>query len=85
MTLKWNYKNKICDISMPGCIANVLRKFQHDNPKHPQNTPSRHVTPIYGTKTQYATRDETPPLAAKQSLNIQKVTLTQPSDIMHQT
>jgi hypothetical protein len=58
---------------MPGYIANVLSKFQHDNPKHPQDTPSRYVTHVYGTKTQYATRDETPPLTTKQCLNIQKV------------
>jgi hypothetical protein len=30
--------------------------------------------PVYGAKTQYATQDETPPLMAKQCLNIQKVT-----------
>jgi hypothetical protein len=30
--------------------------------------------PIYGAKTQYAKQDETPPLAAKQCLNIQQVT-----------
>jgi hypothetical protein len=29
---------------------------------------------MYGAKTQYATKDETPPLTAKQCLNIQKVT-----------
>jgi hypothetical protein len=29
---------------------------------------------VYGAKTQYATQDETPPLTAKQCLNIQKVT-----------
>jgi hypothetical protein len=28
---------------------------------------------VYGTKTQYATKDETPPLTAKQCLTIQKV------------
>jgi hypothetical protein len=39
-----------------------------------RNTPSRYATPVYGTKTQYATKDETPPLTAKQCLNIQKVT-----------
>jgi hypothetical protein len=39
-----------------------------------QVTPSRYVTPVYGAKTQYATKDETPPLTAKQCLNIQKVT-----------
>jgi hypothetical protein len=38
MTLKWDYKNKTCDISMPGYVSNVLSKFQHDAPKHPQHT-----------------------------------------------
>jgi hypothetical protein len=74
MTLKWDYINKTCDISMPGYVSNVLSKFQHDAPKHPQHTPSRYVTPVYGAKTQYDTKDETPPLAAKQCLTIQKVT-----------
>jgi hypothetical protein len=57
MTLKWDYKNRTCDISMPGYVSNVLSKFQHDAPKHPQHTPSRYVTPVYGAKTQYATKD----------------------------
>jgi hypothetical protein len=35
MTLKWDYKNRTCDISMPGYVSNVLSKFQHDAPKHP--------------------------------------------------
>jgi hypothetical protein len=74
MTLKWDYKNRTCDISMPGYVSNVLIKFQHDAPKHPQHTPSRYVTPVYGAKTQYATKDETPPLTPKQCLTIQKVT-----------
>jgi hypothetical protein len=74
MTLQWDYKNRTCNISMPGYVSNVLSKFQHDAPKHPQHTPSRYVTPVYGAKTQYATKDETPPLTAKQCLNIQKVT-----------
>jgi hypothetical protein len=59
---------------MPGYISYVLSKFQHDSPTHPQHTPSRYVTPVYGAKTQYATKDETPPLTAKQCLKIQKVT-----------
>jgi hypothetical protein len=74
MTLKWDYKNRTCDISMPGYVSNVLSKFQHDAPKHPQHTPPRYVTPVHGAKTQYATKDETPPLTDKQCLNIQKVT-----------
>jgi hypothetical protein len=74
MTLKWDYNKRTCDISMPGYVSSVLRKFQHDTPKHPQHTPSRYVTPVYGAKTQYATKDETPPLTAHQCLTIQKVT-----------
>jgi hypothetical protein len=74
MTLKWDYKNRTCDISRPGYVSNVLRKFQHDAPKHLQHTPTRYVTPVYGSKTQYAMTDEKPPLTAKQCLTIHKVT-----------
>jgi hypothetical protein len=74
MTLKWDYKNQTCDISMPGNVSKVLSKFQHDAPKHTQHTPSRYVTPVYGAKTKYTTTDETPPLTAKQCLTIQKIT-----------
>jgi hypothetical protein len=73
MTLKWDFKNRTCDTSMPGYISNVLSKFQYDAPTHPEHTPSIYVTPIYGAKTQYAPKDETPPLTAKQCLTIQKV------------
>jgi hypothetical protein len=59
---------------MPGYVSNMLSKFQHDAPKHPQHTPSRYITPVYGAKTQYATKDETLPLTAKQCLTIQKIT-----------
>jgi hypothetical protein len=72
MTLKWDYNKQTCDISMPGYVSNVLSKFQHDAHKHPQHTPSRYVMPVYGAR--YATKDETPPLAAQQCLTIQKVT-----------
>jgi hypothetical protein len=43
MTLKWDYKNRRCEISMTGYVSNVLIKFQHDSLKHPQHTPSRYV------------------------------------------
>jgi hypothetical protein len=74
MMLKWDYNTRMCDISMPGYVSNVLSKFQHDSPSHPQHTPSRYVTPVHGAKTQYATRDETPPLTAQQCITIQKFT-----------
>jgi hypothetical protein len=73
ITLKWDYDKRTCDISMPGYVNNVLNKFQHDNPKTPQHTPSKYVTPVYGAKMQYTTRDETPLLSAKQCTTIQKI------------
>jgi hypothetical protein len=60
MSLKWDHKNRTCDIYMPGYVSNVLIKLQHESPKHLQHTPSRYVTPVYGAKTQYAMQDETP-------------------------
>jgi hypothetical protein len=51
-TLKWDYDTRTCDISMPGYVSNVLIKFQHNAPKHPQHTPSRYVTPGFGANTQ---------------------------------
>jgi hypothetical protein len=70
ITLKWDYNYRTCDISMPGYVSNVLSQLQHDAPKHPQHTPSRYVKPAYGAKTQYAAKDETPPLTAQQCLTI---------------
>jgi hypothetical protein len=74
MILKWDYQQCTCDISMPGYVTNVSNKFQHNAPKHPQHTPSKYVTPIFGAKTQYTTRDETPLLSSKKCTNIQKIT-----------
>jgi hypothetical protein len=38
MTLKWDYNARTCDISMFGYVSNILSKFQHYAPKHPQHT-----------------------------------------------
>jgi hypothetical protein len=74
MTLKRDNHQRTCDISMPGYVTNVLNKFQHDASKNPQHTPSKYVTPIYGAKTQYATRDEILLLSAKKCTHIQNIT-----------
>jgi hypothetical protein len=58
---------------MPGYIAYVFSKLQHNAPNHPHHTPSIYVMSIYGAETQYAMQYETPPLTAKQCLSIQKV------------
>jgi hypothetical protein len=73
MTLKWDDNKRICDICMPGYVSNILSKFQHNSPKHPQHTPSWYITPVYGAKTQYTMRGETPLITAQQCLTIQKV------------
>jgi hypothetical protein len=76
MTLKWDCQKGTCDISTSGYVANVLNKFQHENPKYPQHTPSKYVTPVYDTNTQSATRDETPPLSTKHLTKIQNFTVS---------
>jgi hypothetical protein len=65
MSLKWDYKHRTCDFYMPGYVANVLSKFQHDAPKHPQHTPSKYIMTVQGAKTQYAMQDKTPPITEK--------------------
>jgi hypothetical protein len=42
MTLKWDYKSRTCNISVPGYVSNVISKFQHDSPKHPQHNVSQY-------------------------------------------
>jgi hypothetical protein len=78
MSLKWDYKNRTCNISMrhfhAGYVSKVLSKFQHDAPKKLQHTLKKNGTPVYGEKTQYATKDGTTPLTAKQCLTIQTFT-----------
>jgi hypothetical protein len=64
MSLKWDYKNRTHDISIPGHVSKILSKFQHDTPKHPHNTPSKYVMSVY-EKPQYVTQDETTPLMVK--------------------
>jgi hypothetical protein len=41
MTLKCDYNKRICDISMPRYVSNILSKFQHD-------PPSTHNIPRHG-------------------------------------
>ena len=39
LTLDWNYTKKCVDISMPGYVPAARNKFQHKNPKKPQDSP----------------------------------------------
>jgi hypothetical protein len=73
MILKWDKIKCTCGIPMPGYVANVLIKFQHPIPTQPMHSPSAYIKSIYGAKPQYTTRDETPPLSAKQRITILKI------------
>eukprot|EP00957_Ditylum_brightwellii_P085242 6482828-Ditylum_brightwellii.AAC.1 len=44
---------------MPGYIANMLHKFQHDEPDNPQHSPHQHVIPTYGAKVQLTEKPDT--------------------------
>ena len=59
ISLKWDYKNRTLDTSVPGFVSNKLNQFQHSPPSKPQHAPAK-ATPIqYGAKVQRATPSDT--------------------------
>ena len=54
LTLKWDYTNRTCDISMPGCIERALARFQYSAGRSPEHAPHPWQRPNYGAKTQFA-------------------------------
>jgi hypothetical protein len=52
ISLKWDYKNKTVDFSMPGYIANALHTFQRKQPEWPKHAPYPARKPQYGSKVQ---------------------------------
>ena len=59
LTLNWDYKNGFVDISMPGYIAQKLKKYQHPTPPRPQYAPHKWVKPAYGQRLQHAPPPDT--------------------------
>ena len=41
ITIKWDYLNRCCRLSMPGYINNLLTKFKHPHPRSPQCSPHK--------------------------------------------
>ena len=74
MTLKWDDKKKNMTFPCQDMSPIFLIKSQHKKSKHPQNPPSNYVTPVYGAKTQYAIRDETPNVSSGKCIKKQKIT-----------
>jgi hypothetical protein len=77
LTLEWDYKNRIVDLSMPGYIKAALHKYQHPAPARPKHAPHTWNPPIYGAKTQFVTETITSPTLSEKEINkLQQLTGT---------
>ena len=47
ITLKWDYRNRTVDLSMPGYIQAALHKYQHPTPTRAQHAPHTWSKPNY--------------------------------------
>ena len=54
ITLKWDYKKRTVDLSMPGYVTAALLHLHHQLKKNKQLSSHHHVAPTYGAKVQYA-------------------------------
>lgn len=74
VTLKWDYKNRTCDLSMPGYVQTALTRFDHPQPSRPQYAPFKANAPQFGTKIQLTDPiDDSPLLSKKQVKRIQSI------------
>jgi len=64
ITIKWDYANSRCRISMPGYIETLLIKFKHPRPSKPRLSPYKCLPISYGAKSQL-----TPEADASELLN----------------
>jgi hypothetical protein len=74
LTIAWDYKKRICDISMPNYVAQALQRFTHPLPPKPQDSPHAWTRPVYGAHTQLtAPLDDTAPLSPEDRKRLQEV------------
>ena len=52
ISLKWNYKKRIVDLSMPGYIDRALTRFLHITPTRSQHSPFAAPLPVFGQAQQ---------------------------------
>jgi hypothetical protein len=58
-TLKWDCKNRTCDISVPGCVERALECFKHPSLKWPQCSPHHWTKLRCSAKAQTAEKQGT--------------------------
>jgi hypothetical protein len=76
-TLKWDYKNRTVDLSIPGYIKAALHKYQNPAPARPEHTPHTWNPAIYGAKTQFVIETITSPTLSDKEINkLQQLTVT---------
>jgi hypothetical protein len=74
LTLRWDYKQRTVDISMPGYIQRALQRFMHPIPKRAQHSPHSWTPPNYGSGAQYTDApDESEPLEAADIKRLQQI------------
>ena len=54
ITLRWDYTNRECELSLPGYNQKALLRFQHPPPTCPQDSPYPWTPPKYGQRVQFA-------------------------------
>ena len=72
LTINYNRTKRYLEISCPGYISKILKRFTHRNIK-PSDLPMIYVLPIYGVTTQAAHTDTTPDLIPAEILEAQKI------------
>ena len=65
ITLKWNYKDKYVDISMPNYVKKNITKYKHDKPRRPQYYPYEPTPRKYGKAAAEATDEEENPAVSE--------------------
>jgi hypothetical protein len=77
ITLKWDYDERTCDLSMPGYLRAAIHHFQHPHPALEQHSPNKWIEPTYGAHQQLtAPMDDTEPLTPDLIKQVQRVTGT---------
>ena len=74
LTLKWDCKNRACNVSMPGYVERALQRLQRQEPTAPENSPRKWSAPKRGAKARRAESDDaTPTLDASAKKRVQEI------------